>query len=333
MKVLVIGGSRFIGLHLVRLLHSRGHEVSVLNRGQTPADLPDGVTRMHADRTEPTQVRAVLKDEYDVAFDTSCYTTDALQPVVDCLRGRVGHFLFCSTTSVYAPTDLAPIEEDFPLSRDEVAGDYARNKVRCEDMLMEESGKNGFPATVIRPPVVYGPDNYIPEREFSFFARLQRQRPIIMPGDGNVFFHSVHVGDLAAAFVAAVGRKSTFGQAYTACGPHAITGNGWVSVVGEAMGVVPEIVHVSPERYEAMHRELGIAEVYPFEWTRSRVYLNGKAGRELEWSPGYKMADGMAVTYEWWRRRGLYKVERDFSAEDRALEWLGRQSGKKPRNL
>ena len=61
MKVLVLGGSRFIGLHLVRLLNEGGHQVAVLNRGQTQADIPDNVVRLIADRTDAEQVKAALK--------------------------------------------------------------------------------------------------------------------------------------------------------------------------------------------------------------------------------------------------------------------------------
>jgi nucleoside-diphosphate-sugar epimerase len=62
LEALVLGGSRFIGLHLVRLLSSQGHRVTVLNRGQTEAELPDDVERLTADRTEPEQVRDALFD-------------------------------------------------------------------------------------------------------------------------------------------------------------------------------------------------------------------------------------------------------------------------------
>ena len=97
MKVLVLGGSRFIGLHLVRLLHDGGHQVTVLNRGQTQSDLPDNVVRLIADRTDTEQVKVALKDgSYDVAFDISAYTKATLKPVIEALEGRVGHFVFCT---------------------------------------------------------------------------------------------------------------------------------------------------------------------------------------------------------------------------------------------
>ena len=188
MEVLVLGGSRFIGLHLVRILSQQGHRVTVLNRGQTEADLPSEVGRLTADRTDPSQVRRALADKsYDVVFDISGYTPQSLTPVVESLDGRVGRFVFCSTTSVYADADTAPVEEDFPLFRGPEASQYARDKILCEDLLIDAFDQRGFPATILRPPYVYGPDNYIRQREFSYFARLSQGRMIIIPGSGTTF--------------------------------------------------------------------------------------------------------------------------------------------------
>ena len=326
MDTLVLGGSRFIGLHLVRLLHGRGDAVSVLNRGQTPAELPDGVRRLSADRGDPSQVKAALKDaSYDAVFDISGYTPASLRPVVKALEGRVGHFVFCSTTSVYAPSETAPIDEGFPLHRGPDASQYARDKVACEDLLTEAFERRGFPATILRPPYVCGPDDYLRQREFSFFARLSQRRRIIIPGDGLTLFHSVHVDDLASAFAAVPGRPDTLGQAYTVAGRDAITANGYVEAIGEAMGVVPDVVHLQPKDYVDAMRRQGLASdsVFPFEWSVSRVYAIEKAKRDLGWAPTYSMAEGLAMTYRWWREKGLDREPWDFSHEDEMLETIG----------
>ena len=319
MEAMVIGGSRFIGLHLVRLLSEQGHGVTVLNRGQTEAELPANVERLTADRTDPDQVRdALVNRSWDVAFDTSGYTPETLDPVVRALEGKVGRFVFCSTTSVYAESDIAPVEEDFPLDRNPDASEYARNKILCEDLLDKFEGR-GFPMTILRPPYVYGPDNYLAQREFSYFARLARSRRIIVPGAGQALLHSVHVDDLVDAFIASPQTDQTMGRTYTICGPDAITVDGWVAAIGEAMGVAPEIVHSTPKQYAALEAD---ARAFPFGWERSTVYSTEKARTDMEWSPKYHMADGLRMTYEWWTESGLDQHDWDFSAEDRALEML-----------
>ena len=116
MKALVLGGTRFVGLHLVQLLHSQGQSVTVLNRGQTQGRLPAGVRRIQADRSDQAQVVAGLKGrQFDVAFDISGHKPSELQPVVDTLEGNVGSYVFCSTVGYYDPGDVAPIREDSPL--------------------------------------------------------------------------------------------------------------------------------------------------------------------------------------------------------------------------
>ena len=263
MDALVLGGTRFIGLQLVRLLHSQGRSVTVLNRGQTQAQLPAGVGSIVADRSKPAQVTAALRGrQFDAAFDISGYKPSELQPVIAALDGNVGNYVFCSTAGVYAPTNLAPIREEFPLNRGSDAGEYPRDKILCEDILMKMFSQSGFPATVIRPPYVYGPND--PGRRlgdqdyrlFGIFARLTRGRKLIVPGDGLAMTHSVHVDDLATAFAAVPGRSEAVGKVYNATGPEAITFNGYVNVIASIMAVDAQTVHVEVRDYEAMLEDL-----------------------------------------------------------------------------
>ena len=318
MKMLVLGGSRFIGLHLVRLLHSRGHDVTVLNRGRTEADLPEGVARISADRDDAGAQATVLSGaSYDVAFDISAYTTRQLGPAIEALSGNVGRFVFCSTTSVYAPNDTIPIWEHFPLDRAPDASKYARDKIECEDLLAEAHA-GGFPMTILRPPYVYGPDNYIAAREFSYFARLSGGRRIIIPGDGLTPIHPVHVDDLAEAFAAAAESDAALGGAYTICSPDAITANGYVRAIADAVGVDADVVHVEPRDYDSLGEQ-----IFPFEWQAARVYTTTNALADLDWAPRYHMRDGLAMTYEWWVQQGQDGQDWDFSNEDEALARLG----------
>ncbi len=318
MKTLVLGGSRFIGLHLVRLLVEKGHEVSVLNRGRTNADLPSEVKRLQADRYDSGQVGKALGGlSFDVAFDISGYDPDSLKPVLSALEGNVGRFVFCSTTAVYAASHTYPVTEDFQLDRASPRK-YSIDKIACEDFLREARETRDFPVTFVRPPYVYGPDNYIAAREFSFFARLSQGREIIVPGDGLNLIHLVHVDDLAEAFLAAADRDGVVGEAYTIASPDLITTAGYVHIIADVMGVNADIVNVEPAKYEALGQEF-----YPYEWKASQYYSTDKAHRDLGWTPRYHMRDGLEMTYRWWVESGLDKEPWDFSAEDAALSKLG----------
>ena len=156
--------------------------------------------------------------------------------------------MFCSSVAAYAPNDIAPIREHYPLNRGPEAGHYSRNKVLCEDMLMEAFARDGFPATMVRPPYVYGPYNHT-EREPRLYARIGQGRKVLIPGEGLTQIHSVHVDDLAAAFVAIAGRDRTQGQAYNGVGDEAITENGYVAAIAEIVGRQAETVHLDHRQY------------------------------------------------------------------------------------
>lgn len=319
MKALVVGGTRFVGLHLVRHLHSLGHEVTVLNRGQTSADLPPEVKRLRADRGEPSQVRSALKGAtFDYAFDTSGYTPGEVTPFIRGLDGRVELYVFCSTRSVYAPSDLSPITEDFPLERRPETIEYVKGKVACEDALMEAHHRRGFPAVIMRPPYIYGPDDHNWGRGFSIFARLTQGRKVIIPSDGRTHTHFLHVDDFAEAFASAIGRPQAIGQAYNVAGRYAITSDALVGTIAQAMGVRAEIAHIPPEEYAKIK-----PAPFPFDWRESQVYSIEKAARDLQWRPRRDMLAGMAETYRWWLERGLDKERWDFAAEEEALAGWG----------
>src|SRR6516162_10817890 len=130
-KVLVMGGTRFNGLALVQELVKWGHEVTVLNRGQTKARLPRAVRRLYADRTNHEQLREVLgPEEFDVVQDVSGYALADVQPLVEILRGRIGHYIFASSTVIYAKARVLPIRESGPVDRSERQTEYGLQKLK-----------------------------------------------------------------------------------------------------------------------------------------------------------------------------------------------------------
>ena len=326
MDALVLGGTRFVGRRLVRLLHGQGHNVTLLNRGRTEAELPPDVKRIRADRSEPDQVKAALRGlEYDAVFDISGYRPAEVLPTVEALNGHVASYVFCSSVAVYASSDLAPIREDFPLRRSPEENDYAREKVLCEDMLMERYARDGFPVAIVRPPYVYGPYDHIEQRLPGLFARIKDLRRIIVPGDGLTMTHAVHVDDLASAFAAVAGRDEALGQAYNAASTEAMTINGYLDTVASVMGMEAETVYVEAGAYDTMLSDLGPEHsggLPDYVWREIAVHSNEKLRRELGWSPRYDMRAGIEMTYRWWLEQGFDKQPRDYTDDDQALEWL-----------
>ena len=185
----------------MRELVKTGHDVTILNRGQSKADLPARVRRLYCDRTEHAKLRQTLGDEHwDCVQDLCAYRPEDVESMVDILRGKIGHYIFASSTVIYGRSDLLPISEDHALERGPDQNEYGMNKLLCEDILMHEFRAKGFPASIAAFSMVFGPHNIIPEREQRMFVRIARGRPVLIPGDGLTIQQVGHVYDEARAF-------------------------------------------------------------------------------------------------------------------------------------
>ena len=306
MKVLVIGGTRFVGLRIVRVLAEQGHNITLLNRGKTKADLPSGVKRLTADRRSQDEVRQVLKSQdFEVVYDITGYQTRNLEPLVAALCGRINHYIFQSTCAVYAPSELLPIRENFPTVTEVTApaGEetYALEKLQCEQFLLRMFEEKGFPVTIFRSPVIYGPENWMDEREGSYFARILERRRILVPGNGATVLHFAHVDDVARAYLVASGQKKALGKIFNIASDEAITIDGYIDTIAKVVGVTASKVYVEPHVVRSLKRP-----IFFFPWERSSFYDISRARDEFGYRPLFNMEEGMRQTYEWWlKKRGV----------------------------
>ena len=304
MRVLVIGGTEFISLHLVQALLRDRHEVVVLNRGRRAARAPAGVRTIVCDRKDWTALKTALASErFDGLVDVTYAPTtgEDVDALLAALGGRVGHAVFVSTGRVHDHALPIPYHEDTPRSL--YWGEYAKNKIDGEDAYLG----SGLPATVVRPTHVFGPLN-TRNNEMFFFDRVVRGRPVLVPGDGGWLRQFGHVEDLADAMAAMLGDRRAFGRAYNVTGEEVITQVGFVELIGEVIGRAVTLVPMAKAPF-------GQNLVYDChaEYTTTRIRA------ELGIRPRYTLASGLAQTFEWYRREGLERREVDFSQEDALL--------------
>lgn len=249
-----MGGTNFNGLSLVHELVRQGHEVTVLNRGRSEADIPASVNRLVADRTEPETVRAALDGtEWDVIQDVTAYHPSDVELMIELFRDRVGHYIFASSTVTYAASDILPITEDHPDDRTDAQNEYGLHKLLCEDLLWAAHAEHGFPATSVPFSMVFGPHNMISAREQAMFRRLVEGRPILVPGDGTTLLQVGHVDDQARALEQIMGKEVTFGRRYNLTGREYVTRNGYVAGLAAAVGVAgPDVRHIAPDTMDAL---------------------------------------------------------------------------------
>jgi UDP-glucose 4-epimerase len=316
--VLVIGGTEFISLHLVRALRREGHEVAVLNRGRRPGRLPAGVRTIVADRKDHAALARALADErVDGLVDvTYAPTTGAdVTALLDALADRVGHVLLVSTGRVYDHARPIPFDEDTP--RTLYWGEYAENKIAAEDVLLARHRERGLPVTIVRPTHVYGPLN-TRNNETFFFDRLVRGRPVLVPGAGGWLRQLGHVEDLADALVAMLGRAEAAGRAYNVTGEEAVTQVGLVEVIADVVKRPLRLVHVPPA---PGGRPAPFGQNLAYDC--HAVYTTSRVRVELGIPPRWTLAAGLAHTFDWYLREGLDRREIDFAAEDALLRTHG----------
>lgn len=318
MRVLVVGGTEFVGLHLVRALHRNGHEVAVLNRGRHADRLPAGVGRLAGDRKDHAALgRTLAGERVDALVDIAYAPTTGpdVDAILDALDGRVGHALFVSTGRVYDHALPIPYDEATP--RNLYWGEYARNKIAGEDAVLRRHRERGLPVTIVRPTHIVGPMN-TRDNETFFFDRLIRGRPILLPGTGGWLRQFGHVEDLADAMAAMLGDRRAVGQAYNVTGEEVVTQVGFVELIADVLKR-PVTLAPDPVRPGAAPAPFGQNLAYDCH----AVYTTTKLRAELGLRPRYTLAAGLAQTFEWYLREGLDRREIDFAAEDALLARLG----------
>ncbi len=249
-----MGGTNFNGLALVHELVRQGHDVTVLNRGKSEADIPDSVHRLVGDRTEPATIRAALEGtEWDVIQDITAYHPDDVELMIELFRDRVGHYIFASSTVTYAATDILPITEDHADDRTDAQNEYGLHKLLCEDLLWAAHRDHSFPATSVPFSMVFGPHNVLSAREQTMFRRLVEGRPILVPGDGATLLQVGHVDDQARALEQMMGVSTTFGRRYNLTGKEYVTRNGYVAQLAAAAGATsPDVRHIAPHTMDLL---------------------------------------------------------------------------------
>ena len=159
MKILVIGGTRFLGRHLVNVVQTRGHEVTLFNRGKTNPDLFPQVETIIGDREK--NLDKLSSRQWDAVIDTCGYVPRMVKISAEALKNSVGQYVFISSISIYADFTKVGIDENDPVGKiedetlEEITGEaYGPLKALCETAI-QEIYRNG--ALIIRPGLIVGP--------------------------------------------------------------------------------------------------------------------------------------------------------------------------------
>ncbi len=216
MKLLVLGGTKFLGRHIVEAALAREHEVTLFNRGQSNPELFPGVEKLRGDRDG--DLSRLEGRRWDAVVDPSGYVPRVVRASADLLADAVDHYTFVSSVSVYADFSRGWLDEQAPLieledaATEDVAEHYGGLKALCERAVEDALPGN----LIVRPGLIVGPDD--PTGRFTYWPhRVARGGDVLAPGEPERPVQFIDVRDLAAWIVAMVERRAT--GVFNATGP------------------------------------------------------------------------------------------------------------------
>jgi nucleoside-diphosphate-sugar epimerase len=345
MRILVIGGTNFIGPYVVRRLAEHGHELTLFHRGPLATDapkgrfargaehpdLPENIRQSYGDRERladyTSELRAVAPE---VVLDMIPQNDDDAHSVLEVFRGVARRLVAISSLDVYraygrllrtepGPPDPLPLTEESPLRERMYAqaaifpGAERYEKILAERVYLSDAD---LPATVLRLPAVYGPDDH-QHRVFEYLKRMDDGRTVIALEESLAGWRWTrgYIEDVADAVALAVEDTRAAGRVYNVGDPDALTESEWVRAVGDAAGWRGEIVLVPSERLpEAMR--------FDGDMTQAWVTDSSRIRRELGYAERIPRDEALRRAVAWERAHPPATFDAahyDYAAEDAAL--------------
>ncbi len=249
MKVLFIGGTGLISEAVSKLVVEKGIELYLFNRGQRTDAIPQGAHVITGDIRDVITTKETLKDyQFDVVVDWVAYTPEQVKVDLDIFQGKTKQYIFISSASAYQkPPTHYIITESTPLYNP--FWQYSRDKIACEELLMDAYRNSDFPITIIRPSFTYG-NKMIPaamnswQNPWSLVDRMRKGKKIIVHGDGASIWTMTHNTDFAKGFVGLLDNPLAIGNAFHITSDEVLTWNQIYQFIGRAAGVEPNLIHI-----------------------------------------------------------------------------------------
>lgn len=354
MRILIIGGTGFIGPHVVRWLVEQDAEVTVFHRGQTRAEpapevaeipqwlarsgktgkLPLGVGEILGSRECLADFTAFKKLEPDVVLDMFPMNETDARAVMGTFEGLAGRVVAVSSSDVYrafnrlrriepGPPDPVPLSEDAPLREKlypyrHTAQGPGDPLYEYEKILVERVvlGNPDLPGTVLRLPAVYGPGDPL-HRTFAYLKQMAdgRHAILLQEGEAQWRFCRGYVEDVALAIALAVLNSRAAGRVYNVAEPEALTQAEWVRAIGEGVGWQGRVVVLSRDRLP-QHLVKGD------DFKQHLAVDSGRIRAELGYREAVTREEALRRTVAWERAHPPVEIDPakfDYVAEDAAI--------------
>lgn len=329
-RVLVTGGSGFLGQHLVRRLVANGCQVRALMRPRPAGALAAqraleaaGAQVVWGDLSDHTALEKVLQ-QVEAVFHLAgrLYTAHTPASVYEqihvqgthnllaaCRHAALKAFVQCSSTGVLGPTGRALPGEDAPFNPSNI---YEKTKAAGERLALEMGQQFGLPVSVARPAFVYGPGDL---HLLGWFQAIQRGYYLVV-GKGDNLIHPIYVEDVVAGLLLCAQTPAASGQVYNLVGERVLSMRQMAAEIAKALSrpvrhnslpaafarglatLLEALPGIPPERLPLTRSRVSYM-------TESRIYSGARARDELGFAPQVDLESGLQATVDWYREQGL----------------------------
>jgi len=250
-RIVVIGGSGHVGTYLMPKLVERGYEVVNVSRGTAAPYRPhpawEAIEQVVVDRkaeeAEGKFGSRIAALNADAVIDMISFEIEGTQQLVEALRGKIEHYLFCSSIWVYGHATSVPSTEGDPTN---AIDKYGINKAKIEKWLLQQARRDGFPATSFRPGHIVGegwvPINPQANANPHAYSVIARGEELVLPNFGLEMLHHVHADDVAQWIICAMEKRAaSIGEVFNTVSPQALNLRGYAEAMYHWFGREPRI--------------------------------------------------------------------------------------------
>lgn len=262
MRILFVGGTGIISSACSELAVERGHELHLLVRGSSSSKRqpPAHAIIHHADARDLVQTKAALGNlSFDAVVDFVAFTTDHIKIDLELFGASTKQLVFISSASAYhKPVRYLPIRESTPLHNP--FWQYSRDKIACEELLIQAYKESGLPITIVRPSHTYD-KTLLPFDPHgagtTVLSRIDRGLPVVVHGDGTSLWTLTHHRDFAVGLIGLLGNPAAIGEAFHITSDEQLPWNEVIGNIARAAGKEAKLVHVASDLIAREHAGWG----------------------------------------------------------------------------
>ena len=283
MKILVMGGTRFVGKSLVRKLLNHNYDIDIFTRGNKSN--PENTNLIKGDRNDIESILKIKNKKYDLIYDISGRELEQTKLLIENIADSFNRYIYVSSAGVYKENYELPLSEDSPLD----PHSRHKGKFETENWLIDQK----IPFTSFRPTYIYGPGNYN-KIENWFFERLFHIKKIPLPGDGSLITQLGHVSDLTDVMIKCLDFEKSKNNIYNCSGEKGVTIRGLIYMCAEVCGLVKSDISLNKFDFEKLDSKS--RKVFPIRLNHYLMDIS-KIKNDLNWEPKFDLLNGLKDSF------------------------------------